>query len=72
MCQNNFLMGHSWPLFRLFSSFPHDTIQIYIEKRIGGVLGTRTRGGRMEGTQLVSNDCTEVELRSSASLLCEL
>ena len=33
----------------LFSSFPNDTIQIRIEKSLDGVLGTRTRGGMMEG-----------------------
>ena len=40
-------MGQSRPLFRLFSSFPHDTIQIQI---VDGVLRTQTWGGRMEGT----------------------
>ena len=35
--------------FCLFSSFLHGTNQILIDKSIDGVLGTRTRGGRMEG-----------------------
>ena len=33
----------------LFSSFPHYTIQIWIDKSIDGVLGTRTQCNRMEG-----------------------
>ena len=33
----------------LFSSFPDDTSQILIGKCKDGVLGTQTRGGRMEG-----------------------
>ena len=44
-----FLNGPIPASFRLFSSFPHDTNQIHIDKSIDGVLGTRTRGGRMEG-----------------------
>ena len=43
-------MGQSRPLFRLFSTFPHDTIQIQIDKSVDGVLRTQTWGGRMEGT----------------------
>ena len=43
-------MGQSRPLFRLFSSFPHDTIQIQIDKSVDTVRGTQTQGGRMEGT----------------------
>ena len=39
-----------WASFCLFSSFPHDTIGIQIDKSIDGVLGTRTWGGRIEGT----------------------
>ena len=34
--------------FCLFSSFQHVTIQIRIDKSVDGVLGIRTRGGRME------------------------
>ena len=34
--------------FRLFLSFLHHTIQ-YNDESIDGVLGTQTRGGRMEG-----------------------
>ena len=42
-------MGQSRPLFRLFLSFPHDTIQIQIDNSIDGVLGTWTQGDKMEG-----------------------
>ena len=35
--------------FCLFSSFPHETIQIQTAKRVDCVLGTRTRGSKMEG-----------------------
>ena len=34
--------------FGLFSSFPHDKSKL-IDKIVDGVLGTQTRGGRMEG-----------------------
>ena len=40
-------MGQSWPLFRHF----HITIQLQIEKSIDGVLGIRTRGHTMVGTE---------------------
>ena len=43
-------MGRFRPLFCLFSSFQHYTIQI--DKSVDGVLGTRTRGGRMEGAAM--------------------
>ena len=36
-------------LFLFIFVFLHDTNQIYIDKSIDGVLGTRTQGGRMEG-----------------------
>ena len=35
--------------FRLFSSFLFYTNQIQIDKSVDGVLGTQTRGGRMDG-----------------------
>ena len=34
--------------FGLFSSFPHDKSKL-IDKIVDGVLGTQTRGSRMEG-----------------------
>ena len=34
----------------LFSSFPNENIQIEIDKSVDGVLGTQTRGGRIECT----------------------
>ena len=43
-------MGKSGSLLCLFLSFPNDTIQILIDKSIDVVLGTRTWGGKMEGT----------------------
>ena len=36
-------MGNSWPLFRLFLSYPNDPIQILIDESINGVLGARTQ-----------------------------
>ena len=36
-------MGQSLPLFRLFSSFPHEKTINY--KSLDGMLGTRTQGG---------------------------
>ena len=44
-----FKMGQSRPLFVYFCSF-HITISIQIEKSVDGVLGIRTRGRRMVGT----------------------
>ena len=41
-------MGHSRPLLVYFRSFP--TTSIKIEKSVDGVLGIRTRGRRMVGT----------------------
>ena len=56
-------MGQSRPLFVYFLSF-HIPIQVTniqfelykIEKSIDGVLGTQTRGGRMEG----ADESTEI------------
>ena len=45
-------MGQTWPLFVYFSFFSHDKFDISID----GVLGTRTRGGRMVG----ANESTEL------------
>ena len=42
--------------FCLFLPFHHVTIQIQIDKGIDGVLGIRTRGGMMEG----SDESTEL------------
>ena len=42
-------MGQSWPLFVYFRS-SLITISIQIEKSIDGVLGIRTRGRRLVGT----------------------
>ena len=36
----------------VFSSFPHDIIQIKIDKRIDGVLKTQTWGSKMEGADI--------------------
>ena len=41
-------MGQSRPLFCLFSSLQHVTIQIQIDKSADGVLGIQTKGGMME------------------------
>ena len=46
-------MGQSLPLFCLFTSLPHDKIQI--GNNIDGVLGTQTRGSMMEGAD-ISNE----------------
>ena len=48
-CYDCFLNGPIPASFCLFSSSLHDTNQIYMDKSIDGMLGTRTRGGRMEG-----------------------
>ena len=45
----NFLNGPIPASFCLFSSFPHHTIQ-YIYESVDDMLGTQTRGDRMEGT----------------------
>ena len=45
-------MGQSRPLFHLFRIFLHDTIQTQIDESVDGMLGTGTRGGRMEGADV--------------------
>ena len=62
--------------FCLISSFPHDNIQIQIDKSVDGVLGTQTRTVRMEGadksTELwqhpMKNTCLSVGLLRCLSL----
>ena len=57
-------IGQSPPFFRLILSFPHDTVQILIDKSIGGVLGTQTWGGRMEGANPLSHGGTSSTMHS--------
>ena len=53
-------MGQTRPLFCLFSSFSQhndNIVQILTIKSVDGVLGTRTRGGRMVG----ADESTELQ-----------
>jgi len=63
---DGFLNGPILASFCLISSFPHDSIQIQVDKSLDGVLGTRTRGCRMEG----ADESTELVVFYNSDKCC--